>query len=144
MLRQPPVLEIQGSEPEAPRRCLWTGETLEAGKDSVLHGAGSVDSLIRKDREAYEAEYERWVNEPISFYYTIRMMPTIYLSYDLPSEVTSEKEAIAYVSTIAKNQKCMAWLYLSRREKVFIDSSGEVIERDEHGFHDTILTYLPF
>ena len=31
-----------------------------------------VNRLIRKDREAYEAEFEQWLNEPIDIYYTIR------------------------------------------------------------------------
>jgi transcriptional regulator with XRE-family HTH domain len=88
--------------------------------------AGYIDSLIRKDREAYEAEYERWVNEPIKMYYTIRMMPTIYLRYDLPTNIKTEDEAIYYVSDIAKKKKCLAWLNLSRREIVFIDKLGEV------------------
>ncbi len=104
--------------------------------------AGYIDSLIRKDREAYEAEYERWVNEPIKMYYTIRMMPTIYLSYDLPSNITSEDEAIAYVSAIAKDRKCLAWLFLTRRETVCIDKSGRVTGRYENGLHDTSMPYL--
>jgi transcriptional regulator with XRE-family HTH domain len=50
-----------------------------------------VNKLISKDREAYEAEYERWLNEPVKMTYTIRVMPAVYLSYDIPSEVTSEE-----------------------------------------------------
>jgi len=103
--------------------------------------ADYIDSLIRKDREAYEAEYERWLNEPIKMSYTIRVMPAIYLSYDLPSNITSE-EAIAYISDVAKNKKCLAWLSLSRRETLFIDKSWGVIGKDENGLHDTTLPYL--
>jgi len=55
-------------------------------------------------------------------YYTIPIMPTIYLSSDLPSiKLTIVDEAIAKVPTIAKNNKFLAWLKLSRREIVFID-----------------------
>ena len=92
-----------------------------------------VNGLIRKDREAYEAEFERWLNEPVKMTYTIRAMPAIYLSYELPSEITNEAEAIAYVSAIAKDKKCLAWLSLSRRKTVFIDRLGEVTGRHEHG-----------
>jgi hypothetical protein len=59
------------------------------------------------------------------------MMPTIYLSYDLPSNITSEDEAIAYVSDVAKDKKCLTWLSLSRKEIVFIDKSGGVTGRYE-------------
>ena len=97
--------------------------------DVLKLDACHIDSLIREDREANEAEYKRWLNEPIDMYYTIRMMPTIYLSYDLPAEIKSEEEAIAYVTDIAKDKKCLAWLSFSRRDIVFIDKSGGVTGR---------------
>jgi len=81
--------------------------------------ADFIDSLIRKDREACEEEYERWLNEPVKMTYTIRAMPAIYLTYDLPAEITSENGAVVYVSDIAKDSKCMAWLNLSRRGSIF-------------------------
>ena len=83
-----------------------------------------INKLIRKDREAYEADLERWLNDPINMYYTIRVMPAVYLSYDLPSNITSEDEAVEYVSAVAKDKKCLAWLSLSRRETLFIDQAG--------------------
>jgi len=104
--------------------------------------AGYIDSLTMKDSEAYKAEYEKWLNDPVKMYYTIRVMPTIYLSYDLPSDIKTEDEAIAYVSDVAKNKKCLAWLNLNRREIVFIDKSGEVTGRYENGLHDFKAPFL--
>ena len=90
-----------------------------------------INELIRKDREAYEEEYERWLNEPVKMTYTIRAMPAIYLSYDLSAEIKTEDEAIAYVSAIDKDKKCLAWLNMSRREIVFIDQVGMTIAMAE-------------
>jgi transcriptional regulator with XRE-family HTH domain len=101
-----------------------------------------INKLIMKDEEERLKEFDEWVNEPIDMYYRIRMIPTIYLSYDLPSNITSEDEAITYISDIAKKMKCLAWLNLSRREKVFIDRSGGVTGRHENGLHDTSMPYL--
>lgn len=117
-------------------------ELLEKVVDVLKLDAGYIDSLTMKDREAYEAETERWLNEPIRKYYTIRMMPTIYLSYDLPSNIETEDEAIYFVSDIAKNKKCLAWVNFSRRETVCIDKSGRVTGRYENGLHDTSMPYL--
>jgi hypothetical protein len=58
-------------------------------------------------------------------------VPAIYLTYGLPAEITNEKEAVAYVSDIAKDSKCMVWLNFSRREGVVIDRSGELNVRYE-------------
>ena len=75
-------------------------------------------------------------------YYTIRVMPTIFLSYDFPSDIKTEDEAIYYISAIAKKMKCSAWLNLSRRVTVFIDQSGGVAGRREKGLHNTSMPYL--
>jgi hypothetical protein len=132
-MRRITVLELEGVAPPS---------LLRKVVDVLKLDADYIDSLIRKDREAYEAEYERWVNEPIKMYYTIRMMPTIYLSYDLPTNIKTEDEAIYFVSAIAKNKKFLAWVNLSRRETVCIDKSGEVTGRYVNGLYDTLAPYL--
>ena len=66
-------------------------------------------------------------------YYTIRMIITIYLSYDLPAEITSEGEAIAYVSDITKDSKCMTWFLGKEQQsdahgtKYFANGEGGLI-----------------
>jgi len=124
------------------REGIATPTLLSKVVDALKLDTGCVDNLIKLDREANEAEYERWLNEPIKMYYTIRMMPTIYLSYDLPSNIKTEDEAIDYVSDVAKNKKCLAWLNLSRRETLFIDKSGGVTGRHENSLYDSTLPYL--
>lgn len=84
-----------------------------------------VNKLISKDREAYQAEYERWLNEPVKMSYTIRVMPAVYLSYDLPSNIKTEDEAIKYATAIAKEKSNLVWLNLSKRVSVFINELGE-------------------
>ena len=96
------------------REGFATADLLKKVADNLNLDHEYIDSLIRKDREAYEAEYEQWLNEPVKMSYTIRAMPAIYLTYDLPSEITNEAEAIAYVSVVAKEKRCLAWFSLSR------------------------------
>ncbi len=85
-----------------------------------------IDILILKDRQEYEEEFEKWLSEPIKPYYTLRVMPSIYLSYNLPGNFSTEKEATEYVAKIAKEKKFKAWVNLSRREKIYITEKGEI------------------
>jgi len=94
-----------------------------------------INELIRKDREAYEKEYERWLNEPVKMTYTIRVMPTIFLSYDLPSNITSKKEAVEYVSAIANKKRKLCWLNLSRKIIVFINELGVDALKNRKGIY---------
>ncbi len=50
-----------------------------------------VNNLIKKDRDEDKRKFEEWVNEPVEMYYIMRLMPTIYLSYDLPTNINTEE-----------------------------------------------------
>jgi hypothetical protein len=101
-----------------------------------------VNELIHKDREAYEAEFERRLNEPVRMTYTIRVMPAVYLNYDLPSNTTNEEEAIEYVSFIAREKRKLCWLNLSRKIMVFINELGEVTGMYKRDASDNIMPYM--
>ena len=101
-----------------------------------------VNELILKDRETYKAEYERWLNEPVRMTYTIRVMPAVYLNYDLPSNTTNEEEAIEYVSFIAREKRKLCWLNLSRKIMVFINELGEVTGMYKRDASDNIMPYM--
>jgi transcriptional regulator with XRE-family HTH domain len=115
---------------------------LEKVVDVLELDAGYIYSLIRKDREAYEADLELWLKEPIKMYYTIRMMPTIYLSYELPSDIKTEDEAIRFVAGIAKEKHNKCWVVLSRKEKVYITEDGEVGGKVETKYGDEDYPYM--
>ena len=85
-----------------------------------------IDSLVLKDREEYEEEFEKCLSEPIEPYYTLRIMPSVYMSYDLPGYFSTEKEAAEYVAKIAKEKQAKAWVNLPRREKIYITEKGEI------------------
>jgi len=53
-------------------------------------------------------------------------MPSIYISYDLPGNLSTENEAAEYVAKIAKEKQAKAWVNLSRREKIYITEKGEI------------------
>jgi len=47
------------------------------------------------------------------------------MSYDLPSYIYSENEAVKFAANIAKEKHKKCCLVLSRREKIFFDEDGE-------------------
>ncbi len=53
-------------------------------------------------------------------------MCSIYLSYDLPTNIKAEDEAVRFVADIAKEKHNKCWVVLSRKEKVYITEDGEV------------------
>lgn len=101
-----------------------------------------VNKLIIKDRLEYEKEFEQWVNEPVKISYTIRAMPAVYLSYDLPDKITSEEQAIQFVVEIAKKKRLKAWLNLSRKEKVYITEKGGVTGKIKTTIDNTGYPYM--
>ena len=88
---------------------------------------GYVDKLILEDQAEYIKEFERWLNEPVKMSYTIRVMPAVYLSYDLPGNIKTEDEAIEYVIGKTKKKRLKTWLNLSRKDKVYISEKGEIM-----------------
>ncbi len=101
-------------------------EVLDRIIDALELDQDYIDSLIIKDREKYEEEFEKWLSEPIEPYHTLRIMPSIYLSCNLPSNLTTEKEATEYVARIAKEKQVKAWVNLSRRENIYITEDGDI------------------
>ena len=69
-------------------------------------------------------------------YYVIRIIPAIYMSYDLPSNINSEDEAIKFIAEIAKEKHKKCCLVLSRKEKIFFDEDGEIEGKFEAKYGD--------
>ena len=101
-------------------------EVLEKIIEALKLDREHVNALIKKDREEYEEEFERWLSEPIQPYYILRIIPTIYQSCDIPINFPTEDQIIEYVAGIAKEKQKQALLCLSRRENVSINEKGEV------------------
>ena len=97
--------------------------------------------MIEKDNEQQRRKFEEWVNEPIDMYYTIRMMPTIYLTYDLPTNIKTEDEALEYCCAQAKEIK-LIWLSPLRKVTIFINKVGEVTGRKEATIDEIDLPYM--
>jgi len=95
-----------------------------------------VNSLIKKDRDEDKKEFEKWVSEPIKMYYVIRIIPAIYMSYDLPSYINRENDAINFVAETAREKHKKCCLVLSRKEKIFFDEDGQVEGRFETEYGD--------
>ncbi len=47
-------------------------------------------------------------------------------SFELPTNIKTEEEAVEFVAGIAKEKHNKCWVVLSRREKVYITEDGEV------------------
>ena len=71
----------------------------------------TINSLIEKYRDEDRRKFEKWLSEPIEMYYVMRIIPTIYLSYDIPSNINCENEAIIFVAGIAREKHKNAALF---------------------------------
>ena len=76
--------------------------------------------------------------------YTIRVMPVVYLSFDLPSNIKTEDEAIKYVSQIAKEMSSKVWLYLSRIKTICINEDGKILDRIKVTSYQAQHTHMNF
>ena len=104
-------------------------DVLEKIADALNLDRDHINASINKDRQDQEEEFEKWVSEPIQPYYILRIIPTIYQSYDLPINFPTEQQIINYVAGIAKEKQKKALLCLSRRENISINEKGEVTGR---------------
>ena len=102
----------------------------------------SVNSLIKRDKEEDKMKFEEWLNQPIEMYYVTRLMPTIYLSYELPTNINTADEAVSFVAGIAKEKGNKCWVILSRKEKVYITEDGEVRGKIETKYGDEDYPYV--
>ena len=66
----------------------------------------------------------------------MRIIPAIYICYDLPSNINSEEKAINFVAEIAREKYKKCCLVLSRKEKIFFDENGQVEGRFETVYGD--------
>ena len=64
------------------------------------------------------------------------------MSYDLPSYINSENEAIKFIAEIAKEKHKKCCLVLSRKEKIYIDEGGEIEGKFETKFGDEDYPYV--
>ena len=101
-------------------------EVLERVIDALDLDRNIIDRCIKEDNEQKRREFEEWLSEPIQPYYILRIIPTIYQSYDIPVNFPKEEQIINYVAGIAKEKHKQALLCLSRRENVSINEKGEV------------------
>ena len=101
-----------------------------------------VNSLVEKNREKDKKDFEQGLSEPIEMYYVMRIIPAIYVSYELPTNINSENEAVKFVAEIAKEKHKKCRLVLSRKDKIYIDEDGEIEGRFETKFGDEDYPYL--
>jgi len=109
------------------REGIVHSEVLEKISDALNLDREHVNALINKDRQEQEEAFEKWVSEPIQPHYILRIIPTIYQSYDLPGNFPTEDRIIEYVAGVAKEKHKQALLCLSRREKISINEKGEIM-----------------
>ncbi len=127
---------------ELERENIVIPEVLKRIVDALNLDLDHVHSLIRKDRDEDKRKFEEWANEPVEMYYIIRLMPTIYLSYDLPTNIKTEEEAVEFVAGIAKEKHNKCWVVLSRREKVYITEDGEIRGKIINEYDDKHYPYV--
>ncbi|MDP6850869.1 MAG: helix-turn-helix transcriptional regulator [Planctomycetota bacterium] len=88
----------------------------------------TLDTLIQKDIEAYEA----WeVANPVQPHLVLRYMAAVYSRCALPDSITTLDESIRFASAKAVERKLRVCLVWSRRLSIYFDREGQEEGRSE-------------
>jgi len=90
-----------------------------------------VEHLIEQDRRCFFEEWNKWVNERITPFLLIRLIPAIYRREFLSESITTVEEAEAHAGEVARHWKRYVCLVWTRKLSVWIDEKGEIYSRTE-------------
>ncbi len=83
-----------------------------------------VQDLISRDREEYVAAWEKWVAEPVPMHAAVRYVPGFFAGIDLPADVTTPQQAVAWAVETAKRLNKKVILVVSRRVSWTVHEDG--------------------
>jgi transcriptional regulator with XRE-family HTH domain len=84
----------------------------------------SPDEVSRSLAEDYQ-EWLAWANEPIQPYVVMRLMACVYQQRQLPDDALTIEAAKDHAARLARDNKKMVWLVLSRRVSIGFDETGK-------------------
>ncbi len=92
----------------------------------------TVERLVEQDRREFFDAWLKWVNEPITPYLVIRLIPAVYFRRAVPPSMTTMAEAEAWASMVAREERKRCCLVWSRRVSCwFSEKDGGLYARTE-------------
>ena len=88
-----------------------------------------VDELILQDQEAYCRAWHERAIEPVVMIVFCRPTTAYSPRWRVPSEITTEEEAVVWASEQAKSRQKPLTLRVNRSEAIRIDENGEIENR---------------
>lgn len=85
-----------------------------------------VQDLIDRDREEYVAAWNRWADQPTPMHAAIRLIPGFMAGIDLPDDLTTPEQAVAWAVKTAQHKNKKIILVVSRRVSYTVHENGEV------------------
>lgn len=92
-----------------------------------------VQDLIDRDRQEYVTAWNRWADQPVPMHAAVRHVPGFFAGIDLPGDVTTPEQAVAWAVETAKRLNKKVVLVVSRRVSWTIHEDG----RADGPFHAT-------
>jgi len=86
-----------------------------------------VNGCIKTVEDRREAEYQKWLDEPVPMELHLRLIPGVVGSKPVPSGL-SEQKAIDWACAEAKRLRSRCCLALDRRRSVWISRDGDIVE----------------
>jgi transcriptional regulator with XRE-family HTH domain len=83
-----------------------------------------IEDLISRDREEYVAAWEKWAAEPVPMHAAVRYVPGFFAGIDLPDDVTTPEQAVAWAVETAKEKQKKVVLVITRRVSWTIHEDG--------------------
>lgn len=84
----------------------------------------TITRLAAEDRTEYLSNWNRWADEPIEPYLTIRAIPGVIFAQGIPPELQTQEAMERYAAEIAQRHHKMVWLIMSRRLRILFDESA--------------------
>jgi transcriptional regulator with XRE-family HTH domain len=94
-----------------------------------------VAQLAEQDRVEFVRKWNAWADQPIKPHVVMRAMPAVFVSQDLPPELTTQEEMEQFAADLAQQRHWKVWLVLSRRVTVYFNESAAArqVQRAEPG-----------
>ena len=93
-----------------------------AGK--LVHALGIPMEEVRDAVEKDLADWNAWADEPIPMQMIVRLLGPFCMIHQIPEDIRTREDAIAYAKKYAKTERLRVCLVLSRRESAWISAEG--------------------
>lgn len=90
--------------------------------------AADLECIHHEEEAAVKTAFAAWRARPAENQFFYRAIPCLYLRHEIPDDVRTDDEAIAFARRFSRERKVIAWLYLGRRERLAM-RNGEITWR---------------